>query len=372
MKIFVINIGKLFLRVLYYFMKLSPTKKQIVMLSRESNTPPVDFILLKKELEKTMPDYDIVMLCELLSSSGASPVSIFKNTLKSMKLLSVSRCCVLDTYSLPVSVLNHKKELKVVQIWHALGGLKLSGYEALDKSGGHSSKVSKALCMHKNYDVVTASSETVKELYAGAFGCDKAIIKILGMPRIDYILSDSDEKKERTKRLIEAHPLLNNGKKTILYVPTFRENKDIYLAEMLDNIDFLRYNLAVKAHVIDKTRALPENVIELSESLFDVFGAVDYIITDYSAASIEASLTGKPLYFYTYDIDEYQNERGLFINPLTEYSSIASKSFEKIYLDIEAGSYDYKALDSFKSRMVETYDTDNTKRIAKVIREMAK
>lgn len=369
MKILFLQLGKLFLRIVYFFMKLQPTKKQIVMLSRESDTPSLDFELLSRAMSEKMPDYNVVMYCELLSSRGSSPARVLKNTLKSMKLLASSCCCILDTYSLPVSVLHHKKGLVIVQIWHALGGLKLSGYAALDKEGGHSRKFSEVLCMHKNYTFVTAASEDMRNLYHLAFGCDESLILKLGMPRVDYILGDSAEKKEQEKAVLKAHPELQNGKKNILYAPTFRPGETINLKEMLDIIDFSRYNLAVKAHVLETEKAGGNNVIALDEPIFDLFGAADFIVTDYSAAAAEASLTAKPLFFYVYDIAQYREKRGLFIDPLKEYPSLSAEHFSALYAVMENGGYDESARLAFRRRMVETADTGNTERILNQIRE---
>ena len=41
--------------------------------------------------------------------------------------------CVLDSYWPAVSVLHHKKQLAVIQMWHAMGKIKKSGYQSLGK-----------------------------------------------------------------------------------------------------------------------------------------------------------------------------------------------------------------------------------------------
>ncbi len=369
MKEFFIDAGKVLLRFIYFFMKLLPQKNRIVMLSRESDSIPLDFELLEKELNDRLPQYKVVMLCELLSSKEGSPVRVVLNTLKSMFLISQSRVCIIDTYCLAVSVLKHRKNLKVIQIWHAPGGLKKSGYVSLDKSGGHSSKTAKALCMHKNYDCVISCSDYCSSVYKEAFNCDESIIFKLGMPRIDYILSNSEKKQEKLNEIIKKYPEISNGKINILYAPTFREGKVADTKEILRTVDFSKYNLLMKIHDVEKKHNLPSNVIAVTERLVDLFGVCEYVITDYSATSIEAAVAGKKLFFYVYDIDNYMNERGLFINPLEEYPSISSVTFNDIYKKIEKCEYDESALESFRRRTVETADTENSARIAEKICE---
>ena len=38
--------------------------------------------------------------------------------------LATSRACIVDTYIIPVSILKHRDELIIIQIWHALGAIK--------------------------------------------------------------------------------------------------------------------------------------------------------------------------------------------------------------------------------------------------------
>lgn len=359
-----------FMRCLYAVLKLRPQKKRIVFLSRESDSPPLDFLLLENEIKKELPDYETVMLCRLLPSGNVNVPATVLNTFQSMLLLSNARACVIDTFSLPVSVLKQRKNFKAVQIWHALGGLKCSGYASLDKPAGHSSQDARILCMHKNYSLVCAPSEAVKDIYKQAFNCDESIILKLGMPRIDYILGESEEKKNRAALLKEKYPQLVNGKKNILYAPTFRKNKAPDIKHILSAVDTNKYNLLLKAHIIAGQGLIPDTVTVVNETIFDIFEFSDYIITDYSAASVEAALTGKKLFFYVWDIDDYKENPGLFIDPLEEYPTLSSKNFEDIYKMIETDDYDTAALAAFKNRMVETADTGNSKRIAQKIREI--
>ena len=55
-----------------------------------------------------------------------------------------------------------------------------------------------------------------------------------------------------------------------------------------------------------------DNIIYEEEmSSFDLLGVADIIISDYSSMVVEATLADKPLYLYTYDIDQYSETTGL-------------------------------------------------------------
>ena len=143
---FVVKVFKLLLNVIYLFFKLFRRRKQITLISRESNEITLDFLLLKNELEKELKDYKIVVLCKMIDNKFLYMFHI----LKQMYHISRSKVVILDTFCIPISVLKHKKGLEVIQIWHALGLMKKAGYAILDKDEGRDSKESKLFNMHKN------------------------------------------------------------------------------------------------------------------------------------------------------------------------------------------------------------------------------
>ena len=68
-------------------------------------------------------------------------------TLKSMYHLATASVCVLDSYWPAVSVLHHKKQLAVIQMWHAMGKIKKSGYQSLGKKFGRSDMIAREMRM---------------------------------------------------------------------------------------------------------------------------------------------------------------------------------------------------------------------------------
>ena len=45
-----ISVGRFILQCIYYVICLCPTQNKVVMISRQSNTPSIDFKLLEKEI----------------------------------------------------------------------------------------------------------------------------------------------------------------------------------------------------------------------------------------------------------------------------------------------------------------------------------
>ena len=66
--------------------------------------------------------------------------------------------------------------------------------------------------------------------------------------------------------------------------------------------------------------------MDSEDGTFDWLGRCDRVITDYSAVAVESLVTEKPLYFYVYDIDEYEEKVGLNVNPVVEMPSISART----------------------------------------------
>ncbi len=128
MKQFLIKTGIIILKMIYAPMKLLKTKNKIVYISRESDEPPLDFILLEKEIKKLDGTVKNVMLTKLLKKGFLNTVLYMTHMLEQMYHIATSKVVVLDTFCMAVSLLNHKKETKVIQIWHAMGAIKKFGH----------------------------------------------------------------------------------------------------------------------------------------------------------------------------------------------------------------------------------------------------
>ena len=185
---FVIKLGKLFLKFIYFVMKLFPTKNKVLFLSRQSNNIPLDFELIVKEIKKEK--YDIKVICQRLEGTKDTFKQAFKFigvTLKSMYHLATCRVCIIDSYCIPVSILKHKKSLTVIQIWHAMGKIKQTGYQTLGKRDGRNPKMAKALELHKNYNIVIAGAKAWNFAYCASFGIEEDKLWNIGLPRAAYI-----------------------------------------------------------------------------------------------------------------------------------------------------------------------------------------
>ena len=85
--------------------------------------------------------------------------------------------------------------------------------------------------------------------------------------------------------------------------------------DVIQRIDTSKYNLIVKLHPLDKknyTYLQKDGVIYDDKfKSYDLLKMCDKVITDYSSLAMEASILGKPLYFYIYDVKIYKEDPGL-------------------------------------------------------------
>lgn len=363
MKKIIILFFKCALNIIYAVLKLFPVQNKVVMLSRQSNTSNIDFNLLEEEFKRQNPGIKVVILCKKIEGNLWNKVKYAFHLLYSMYHLATAKIAITDTYSIAISMLKHKKNLKIMQIWHSLGAIKKFGYQAIGKAEGRGKEISDLLNMHKNYTYITCASNVTKKFYKEAFNTPEEKIVVLGMPRIDRILSIKDNKNED---FAIQYPEVKN-KKIILYVPTFRKEKNVKVDELIKRVDENKYKLIIKLHPLDANSVEDKYTVDKKYDTFTLMQIADYIITDYSAASIEASLLHKPLFFYLYDISEYQENRGLNVDLFQEVPFATSEDIDDIITKIEKDEYNYNELESFKEKYVETANMENTKRIVEFL-----
>lgn len=347
----IIGFFKMSLSIIYFFLKLLPiNNKKVVLISRQSDKVPLDFILLKQEILAIDSDYHVVYLCQMLKSGLLNYIKYAFHILKQMYFLATSKICIVDSYCVSVCLLKHKKNLKIIQIWHAIGTVKKFGYQTVGKEYGHKEKIIKLLNMHQNYDYVISGSKTMQPIFAQTFHIDEDKVINIGTPRIDYLLNNCNGIK---KDIIKDYSDIKK-KKVILYVPTYRKDKKIELDKLINTIDFDKYHLIVKNHPVKYENISNKNIYTCKKySSMQLLTIADYVITDYSAISIEAALLKKPVYFYIYDYKEYICKNGLNIDIKKEMPEYCFKDFRKLYKKMKKEDYDYQNLEKFKNKYVD-------------------
>lgn len=296
-------------RALYAGMKLLPVQRKVVLITREPKRITVDFALLQESIEHDYPQHTVVLIKHKKLSFAYAAKAV-----REMYHLATCQACVVDGYIIPVSILNHRKELKIAQVWHALGAIKNFGHLASGTREGPHPKVAEVMQMHKKYTFITAAGSVPAEIYTAAFGVPHEAVYPLGMPRVDYLL-DEERMAGRRAEILKTYPQLI-GRKVVLYAPTFRRGQHIPYTRLATAMDDPDASLVLVPHPLDKS-SLPEGdhvVIGSAFGVLDWLSIADALITDYSAVAYEATMRDIPLVFWPYDMDEYMRARGLAID----------------------------------------------------------
>ena len=211
----VIRAGIAVLNVIYTFIKLFPTQNKIVMLSRQSNIPSMEFRMLRDEILEQDEKIKVVLLSKMLGDSIRSKAGYCLHLFTQMYHIATAKVVILDSYCIAVSVLKHKKSLKVIQMWHSIGTMKKFGYSALDTEEGSGHDLAYTMKMHRNYDYIFASSEAYKEDLAKGFNYGTEKIITMPLPRVD-LLKSSDYCKKTRERIYSKYPMLKENRLFIL------------------------------------------------------------------------------------------------------------------------------------------------------------
>jgi CDP-glycerol glycerophosphotransferase (TagB/SpsB family) len=307
MKIACLRIMNALLALVYAPCKLLPLRdKKALFLSRQSSTLSMDYRMLEEELLARDSGLQLVFICNRIEPGLASKLSYMRDTLRSLYHLATSRVCVLDSYWPAVSVLKHRPELTVIQIWHAVGKIKQSGLQTVGKPGGRDANVARVMHMHENYDYIVAGAPAWNRCYCECFGCRESQLLNFGLPRMDYLASGMASVAAKIR---ERYPQLA-GKKVVVYAPTFRRTVNKDHADFIEAFRAEDCELVIKAHPNQEIDA--PGVLRCPEFTgMDMLSVADLVITDYSAIAVEAAVAGVRTLYYLYDYDNYKEKAGL-------------------------------------------------------------
>lgn len=206
-----------------------------------------------------------------------------------------------------------------------------------------------------------------------------------GYPRVDMVRNT--ERSELIKRLEEKANTSLDGKKIILYAPTFRSELS-YAKKHIDNSNEIceyiehivenmpdNYVMFFKAHS-NLISYFKENENITNLFLFDdfetntVLSVTDVLITDYSSVFFDYLSTKRPIIFFTYDREKYEGERG-FLFPLdTLPGRLCDTEGEVVdsLVQINEGKYNFdEKYDNFINTFAYKDDGGATKRVVDII-----
>lgn len=174
-------------------------------------------------------------------------------------------------------------------------------------------------------DVMTAQGDFESDIFSRVFEIKRDKFLLCGLPRNDELFSYSEEQKNVLREKLG----IPKGKKAILYMPTFREfDKNLGQECILTPpIDLKKWEKALNKDYVFLFRAHYEvsRIMNIKSSGFvknvtsypvlnELMIASDILISDYSSSFFDYSIMNKPMFYFTYDYNQYSKERGMYFD----------------------------------------------------------
>lgn len=277
-----------------------------------------------EELLLSRPDLQCVWAYNGKNLIPGDPQVVTRGSAEYYKLLAQAKYRV-NNIRFPVN--GRKDETVYLQTWHGTP-LKRLSFD-IEVSGPEVEARDSLYLESRGWSFLLSENHYSSEILPRAFRYNGKVLEV-GYPLTDVLLDSSIDRDAEVRALG-----LPEGKRFILYAPTWRDNKAIaaWQHEFDLNLDFAVIAdglpadciLLIKAHhlvseKLDRT-SLPSNVVDMShvEDVNDLCLVADALVTDYSSVFFDFAVTGRPVLFYCYDLDVYAMEtRGLYMDVHTE------------------------------------------------------
>ncbi|MGY0691302.1 CDP-glycerol glycerophosphotransferase family protein [Virgibacillus sp. FSP13] len=214
-----------------------------------------------------------------------------------------------------------------LQTWHGTP-LKKMLYDIEEVHGRSDDYVERIGEAVKNWDYLISPSEYATKAFRSAFQYNGEVLEV-GYPRNDIFYK---AEKHKIARKVKSQLGIDNGKKVILYAPTFRDDqaqkKNKFSFDINMDLHKMKEMLGDEYIVLLRMHVVISNNLQLDESLEDfVYNVSNYsdiqelqlvtdiLITDYSSVMFDFANTGKPMLFYTFDLEHYRDDiRGFYMD----------------------------------------------------------
>ena len=365
-----INFNKLFdmnnsLRIkiaIYYkfFNKKGINKNQIIFCSFKgdyySDSPKYIYEYL---YENYKDDYDFVwVLNDKKVKIPGNPKRVTRFSLEYFKEVARSKYWVINGRQF--DPLDKKDSQVIVSTWHGTPlkklGLDIGNVYTMNPFIKHS-----YVNVSKQWDYLISPNRYTTNILKSCFGYQKEIFES-GYPRNDILYNADEEMVNRIKSSLN----IPEDKKVILYAPTWRDDEFIDAGlikfQLKLELDKLKeafsdeYIILIRTHyfIADKLdlSGVEDFAIDVSKynDIAELYLISDLLITDYSSVFFDFANLKRPILYYTYDLDKYENVlRGFYIDIRNEVPGPLLETTDEV---IDA----IRNIDQLKEEYNEKYD----------------
>ncbi len=372
----ILTIRIVLVRIGFVAGRMLPLRRRVVLATAHSARLSGNLAAIGADLAARASDVSVVTLAHQPARGLRGRVVAAAHAVVAGFSLATSRVFIVDDYYFPIYVVRPRPGTTIVQTWHACGAFKKVGYSVLDKSFGMNEALARRVRVHSNYDVCLVASQASAVHYADAFRQPlERFESRYGIPRTDVLFGE--ERLARIRAAVRRKYGLDDGRRIILYAPTFRGDS-VTDARATDDLDLAQLQavlgedhvLLVRLHPFVRSRTaigpeLASFAIDVSDhpDINELMLVSDVLLTDYSSAIYEFALLGRPMVFFAPDYAAYERERGFYFDYRTGVPGPIFETTAALAAFLRAGEFDLERVERFRDASFEVADGRSSERV---------
>lgn len=207
------------------------------------------------------------------------------------------------------------------------------------------------LCVCGDYD---------EQVFTSAFRAKESSFLRCGLPRNEELWDVTENQTAQLRNKIG----IPEGKKVILYAPTWRDSTDggkNYEIKPPIHFDIWEKELGEEYIVLFRAHHQTTKVLGIQynefvrdassyEAVNDLLIVADILITDYSAIAFDYSILCKPIFCYAYDYNTYLKDRGTYFDIDEKYPNKSCRTEDELLRRIKMMNYNEECENSRRFR----------------------
>ncbi len=231
--------------------------------------------------------------------------------------------------------LNKKENQIYIQTWHGTPLKRLANDMKVVRMPGTTTANYKKnfYAETSRWDYLVSPNRYSSNIFKTAFWMDEKRTWEIGYPRNDVLVNRSNDQEYINQ--IKKDLNLPEGKKVIMYAPTWRDDEFVkkgkYLFDLKINLENLQKELGEDYVILLRMHYLISNALDLNgyedfaidvsnySDISELYLISDALITDYSSVMFDFGILKRPQYFFAYDIEKYDKGlRGFYMDYMND------------------------------------------------------
>ena len=336
------------------------------------------------ELRRTHPHVRCVWAVTSLAIERPRDVDVvIKGSRRYWELLARARWVVAND-SLPTSY-RRREGQSYLQTWHGTP-LKRLAFDVPELKIANRNYLKEFAVEVDQWTWMVSPNPFSTEVLSSAFRYHGSVLET-GYPRNDVFYHPDlvAERVAAARRRLDLPP----DRKVVLYAPTWRDNRYTptgrYEFDMRLNLDQLRHTIGEDWMVLIRGHHILANGVRISgdvssfvrnvtsyPDIQDLYLVADAVVTDYSSVMFDYANTGRPMVFFTWDLESYRDElRGFYFDLEAEAPGPLVRTTEEVadaLRDLDAVSAKYAdRYAAFRERFCSLEDGHASRRVVQAV-----